>query len=445
MLDVEPLGSAAWVLADMAREVRDAGLRLEHIDLGGGLGIGYDGSAHGSPAEYASAVLPAVRETGLHLLLEPGRFLTAPAGILVGRVADTKAYAGCPRFVILDTGMTELIRPMLYDAFHRIVAVAPRAGELQDCEVVGPLCETSDTLGHEREFGPVEVDDLVAVLDAGAYGIVMASNYNRRRDAGRGDGRWRRPGAWCAGGRRLTTCCPRGVKSSIHERTPHRLRRPRPERQGDPGPAPGPVVRIAGRRSSRSAFPDYTTTIGQEIWKGLHGEREFGPDMIQLLLMANRHEWKPKIQEWLAAGRVVICDRYLASSVAYGEAQGLDPHWLLSVQAYLPQPDVTVLLDIAPGVAAARKRRTATSSRATCRCSGACGRATCARPTNWTGSWSTRPAPSRWWPSTSLARSRRDSGYGKRADLARARGDAAPARTRPAWRRSCSRRRPARR
>jgi len=181
ILDVEPLGSAAWALADLAREVQDAGLRLEHIDLGGGLGIGYDGNAHGSPAEYASAVLPAVRPTGLRLLLEPGRFLVAPAGILVGRVADTKAYTGCPRFVILDTGMTELIRPMLYEAFHRIVVVAPRAGELQQHEVVGPLCETSDTLGHQRELGPIEVDDLVAVLDAGAYGFVMASNYNRRR------------------------------------------------------------------------------------------------------------------------------------------------------------------------------------------------------------------------------------------------------------------------
>jgi dTMP kinase len=112
-----------------------------------------------------------------------------------------------------------------------------------------------------------------------------------------------------------------------------------------------------GRQVESLAFPDYATPIGQEIWKGLHGEREFGPDTIQLLLIANRHEWKPTIQEWLAAGRVVICDRYLASSVAYGDAQGLDPHWLFNVQAYLPQPDVTVLLDIAPEVAAARKAK----------------------------------------------------------------------------------------
>ncbi len=112
-----------------------------------------------------------------------------------------------------------------------------------------------------------------------------------------------------------------------------------------------------GRQVESLAFPDYATPIGQEIWKGLHGERDFGPDTMQLLLIANRHEWKPKIQEWLAAGRVVICDRYLASSVAYGDAQGLDPHWLLSVQAYLPQPDVTVLLDIAPDAAASRKAK----------------------------------------------------------------------------------------
>jgi len=105
------------------------------------------------------------------------------------------------------------------------------------------------------------------------------------------------------------------------------------------------------------AFPDYATPIGAEIWKGLHGERDFGPDTLQLLLIANRFEWKPRIREWLAAGRVVICDRYQASSVAYGDAQGLDPRWLAAIQAYLPQPDVTVLLDIAPDVAAARKAR----------------------------------------------------------------------------------------
>jgi len=181
IIDVAPLGQAARVLAGLAREVRDAGVRLDHLDLGGGLGVAYDGTTGADPAAYAAAVLPALRESGLHLLIEPGRFIVAPAGILVGRVADTKAYPGSPRFIVLDTGMTELIRPMLYDAFHRIVAVTPREGPEERCEVVGPLCETSDTLGHDRLMGPVAVDDLIAVLDAGAYGFVMASNYNRRR------------------------------------------------------------------------------------------------------------------------------------------------------------------------------------------------------------------------------------------------------------------------
>jgi len=112
-----------------------------------------------------------------------------------------------------------------------------------------------------------------------------------------------------------------------------------------------------GRRVQSLDFPFYDTPIGQEIWKGLHGERDYGPDTIQLLYIANRHEFKPKITQWLAAGDVVICDRYTASSVAYGEAQGLDGHWLASVQVYLPQPSATVLLDISPDVAAARKSK----------------------------------------------------------------------------------------
>lgn len=181
ILDVAPLGRAAGVLTGLAREARDWGIALEHIDLGGGLGVPYEGGAGPSVDEYAAAIMPAVREAGLRLIVEPGRYLVAQAGALVGRVADTKAYPGSPRFVILDAGMTELIRPMLYEAYHRIVEVEPRGGAATPCEVVGPLCETGDTLGHARELGPVEVGDLVAVLDAGAYGFVMASNYNRRR------------------------------------------------------------------------------------------------------------------------------------------------------------------------------------------------------------------------------------------------------------------------
>ena len=115
--------------------------------------------------------------------------------------------------------------------------------------------------------------------------------------------------------------------------------------------------RLAGaRRLVRLlSFPAYDTSIGGEIERALRGDREYGPDVMQLLYIANRYEWKPQMERELERGTVVICDRYLASSVAYGEAQGLDPDWLLEMQKYLPQPDVTILLDIDPEVSARRK------------------------------------------------------------------------------------------
>lgn len=110
-----------------------------------------------------------------------------------------------------------------------------------------------------------------------------------------------------------------------------------------------------GSRVGIFPFPDYETAIGTEIGRALRGERDYGPDVMQLLYVANRYEWKPTIQGALAAGQVVICDRYQASSVAYGEAQGLDPDWLVEIQRFLPQPDLTVVLDIAPETAVSRK------------------------------------------------------------------------------------------
>ncbi len=110
-----------------------------------------------------------------------------------------------------------------------------------------------------------------------------------------------------------------------------------------------------GRTVHALSFPDYDTPIGREISRALAGEREFGPDVLQLLYVANRMEYLPRLQQWLGAGHVVICDRYRASSLAYGEAQGVDARWLDDVQRLLPEPTVTVLLDIAPETAVARK------------------------------------------------------------------------------------------
>lgn len=110
-----------------------------------------------------------------------------------------------------------------------------------------------------------------------------------------------------------------------------------------------------GRVCQLLSFPDYTTHIGSEIFKALHGEREYPPDVLQLLYVANRGEKRAAIESWIREGVVVICDRYLASSIAYGEAHGIDPAWLTEIQRFLPAPDLTILLDIAPDTAVGRK------------------------------------------------------------------------------------------
>jgi dTMP kinase len=118
----------------------------------------------------------------------------------------------------------------------------------------------------------------------------------------------------------------------------------------------GGRLQAAGHRVEALTFPDYETAIGTELYKALHGERGYGPDVIQMLMIANRYERKPTVAAALEAGAIVIADRYLASSVAYGEAQGLDPAWLFDAQKYLPPPSLTVMIDIAPETAVARKQ-----------------------------------------------------------------------------------------
>jgi len=177
---LDPLTSAAARIVTLVQDLLEDGFALDHVDLGGGLGISYDGSSVPSLTQYAAAIVEGVARTGLTVVLEPGRALVGAAGLLLTRVVDVKEYPGGPRFAILDAGMTELLRPALYNAFHRIVAVAPRAGEPRPYEVVGPLCESSDIFGRDRLLPPLEPGDLLAVLDTGAYGAAMASTYNRR-------------------------------------------------------------------------------------------------------------------------------------------------------------------------------------------------------------------------------------------------------------------------
>jgi diaminopimelate decarboxylase len=176
---LEPLRRAAAALASLALELRDDGFALEHVDLGGGLDIAYEGRPIIDPADYAGAVIPELQRIGLPVVLEPGRAVVGYSGALVARVVDTKCFPGGRKFAVLDAGMGELIRPALYGSFHRIVPVVPRAGGDSAWDIVGPICESSDVFARDRMLPLLQVDDLVAILDAGAYGSVMGSNYNR--------------------------------------------------------------------------------------------------------------------------------------------------------------------------------------------------------------------------------------------------------------------------
>ena len=176
----EPLRRAAAALTSLALELRGDGVPLEHVDLGGGLGIAYEGRPMITPAEYAAAVVPELRRANIPVVLEPGRAVVGHSGALVARVVDVKQYPDGRRFAVLDAGMTELMRPALYGSFHRIVPVTPRDTPEHPWDIVGPICESSDVFARDRQLPDLCVDDLVAILDTGAYGAVMASNYNRR-------------------------------------------------------------------------------------------------------------------------------------------------------------------------------------------------------------------------------------------------------------------------
>jgi diaminopimelate decarboxylase len=156
------------------------GTRIEYLDIGGGLGIIYKHENPQTAQQFADKVLPILEKTGLKIIMEPGRFIVGNAGIFVTKVLYVKDN-GLKKFVIVDGGMNDLIRPMLYDAYHEIVPVIQKKGARQKCDVVGPICESGDFFAHDRFLPRPKKDDLLAVMSAGAYGYVMASNYNARR------------------------------------------------------------------------------------------------------------------------------------------------------------------------------------------------------------------------------------------------------------------------
>ncbi|MGH9386836.1 MAG: diaminopimelate decarboxylase [Vicinamibacterales bacterium] len=177
---LDPLESAAEEVVKLAASLRDEGIELRHLDMGGGLGIAYDGGPVPDPAAYVRALVATTRNSGLKVAIEPGRVLVGPAGVILSTVVDVKHFPGTKRFVVLDAGMTELMRPALYAAYHHIEPVAPRSGDRGPVDVVGPICESTDTFARDRLLPPLEVGDLVVIRDVGAYGAAMGHTYLRR-------------------------------------------------------------------------------------------------------------------------------------------------------------------------------------------------------------------------------------------------------------------------
>ncbi len=184
--DVAPFGEAMARVADLVRELRADGHNIDYIDAGGGLGIAYEKpnplEFSGYVATYARALAAPLRGLDVQLLLEPGRSIVGPAGVLLTSVIYRKENDG-KRFLVVDAAMNDLIRPALYGAYHEIVSVTygtDAATKSEVSDIVGPVCETGDFFARDRELPAVSEGDLLAILDAGAYGMVLASNYNTR-------------------------------------------------------------------------------------------------------------------------------------------------------------------------------------------------------------------------------------------------------------------------
>jgi diaminopimelate decarboxylase len=175
----EPFGEAVRKLVGLVRLLEEQGIPIRYLDVGGGLGITYASETPPLPADYARTVLEAAQGTGKTLIFEPGRVLVGNAGILVTRVLYTKE-SGNKRFVVVDVAMNDLMRPCLYDAYHRVSPVMKTDREEAVVDVVGPICESSDFIARDRMLPRVASGELLAVFTAGAYGFSMSSQYNSR-------------------------------------------------------------------------------------------------------------------------------------------------------------------------------------------------------------------------------------------------------------------------
>ena len=179
LVEVEPLVEALRKLKQLVENLRKEGMEIQYLDLGGGLGITYEDEEPPHPTEYASTILEEIRGFGCTLILEPGRVIVGNAGVLVSRVLYTKENEE-KRFVIVDAGMNDLVRPSYYGSYHQILPVKEETREEIVADVVGPICESSDFLAKGRKIPNLQSGELIAVMSAGAYGFSMSTNYNSR-------------------------------------------------------------------------------------------------------------------------------------------------------------------------------------------------------------------------------------------------------------------------
>ncbi|MBF0384783.1 MAG: diaminopimelate decarboxylase [Candidatus Omnitrophica bacterium] len=176
---VEPYEKALRKAAAFIEALKNDGIGLEYFNMGGGIGISYTGEKVPSPSDYAKKLVPILKKTGLKVIIEPGRFISSTAGIFITKVLYLKDN-GVKKFLIVDAGMNDMMRPSLYDAYHKITPLKPSKGKNTKMDVVGPICESGDFFAKDRALPPTKVNDFIAIHDTGAYGYVMSSNYNVR-------------------------------------------------------------------------------------------------------------------------------------------------------------------------------------------------------------------------------------------------------------------------
>lgn len=179
LVEVEPIVEALRKLKGLVEILRKEGMEIQYLDLGGGLGITYEDEEPPHPVEYASSLLDELRGFDCTLILEPGRVIVGNAGILVSKVLYTKENEE-KRFVIVDAGMNDLVRPSYYGSYHQILPVKQESRKAQVVDIVGPICESSDFLAKGRAIPELHPGELIAVMSAGAYGFSMSTNYNSR-------------------------------------------------------------------------------------------------------------------------------------------------------------------------------------------------------------------------------------------------------------------------